>query len=94
MMQGKYDTQLSAVEFDYLFHLASCDEWLAGLLNLHKGAQGRGAVIRLSRAEIEQLRDYLTTKLALVGFDENYAPNEQGRILEQLIDRFYVLKNE
>jgi len=30
------------------------------------------------------------TRLAQVGFDENYEPNREGRILEGLIDRFFI----
>jgi len=27
---------------------------------------------------------------AAIGFDKNHSPNEQGQMLKQLIDRFYV----
>ena len=82
--------QVSADELEYLKQLVSRDESLAGLLTIQEGARGRRVTIRLSRGEAEQLRDSLTTQLAAVGFDKNYYPNEQGQMLEELIDRFYV----
>lgn len=81
---------LSAKEFEFLKQLASCDKSLADLLSSHACAHDRRMVIRLDRVEVEKLRDYLTTKLAEVGFDENYSPNEQGAMLERLIDKFYL----
>lgn len=82
--------QVSAEELEYLKQLASLDESLAGLLRSKEGAPGRRMTIRLSRAEAERLSNCLTEQLAMVGFDENYSLNEQGRILEDLIDRFYL----
>ncbi len=82
--------QLSANEWEYLQQLLSHDEALATLLKFQKGAPGRKVIIQLSRAQAEQLRDYLTSRLAAVGFNDNYSPNEQGQMLEELIDRFYV----
>lgn len=35
-------------------------------------------------------RERLTRVSAEVGFDENYSPNQLGRLLETLIDKFYV----
>jgi hypothetical protein len=44
--------------------------------------------IDFSIAVAEQFRAALTEHLAKVGFDEEYEPNEEGRVLEDLIDRF------
>ena len=54
--------------------------------------QGDAAPIRSSECpdEAERVRELLTTELAKVGFDESYMPNERGRFLESLIDRFYM----
>jgi hypothetical protein len=90
MMEETGEFKVSAGELECLKQLVSHDESLAGLLRFHEGAPGRSLTIRLSRAEAEQLRDSLTTQLAAVGFDQNDSPNEQGRMLEELIDRFYV----
>lgn len=74
----------------YLKQLASRDSSLADLLRFPNVVPGRKGIIRLSGAEAERLRDCLATQLATVGFDENYSPNEQGQMLEDLIDRFYI----
>lgn len=48
------------------------------------------AVLRLSRNSAEEFREAFTNELAKVGFDENYDVTAEGRILENLIDFFYV----
>ena len=90
MIEETDEFQVSAEELEHLKELVSRDESLAGLLRFQKCSPGRRVTIRLSRAEAEQLRDYLTTQLAAVGFDENYSPNEKGQMLEELIDRFFM----
>jgi hypothetical protein len=89
-MDEVHEFQLSAKELGFLRQLALRDKSLAGLLSSHAYTQGRRMVIRLNRAEVEQLRNDLTIKLAEGGFDENYFPNEQGAMLEQLIDTFFL----
>jgi hypothetical protein len=88
-MERQHDFRVSREELEYLKQLASRDESLTGVLRFQEDAHGRWATVRLSRAEAEQIRDYLTTQLAAVGFDKNYSPNEQGQMLEKLIDIFY-----
>lgn len=87
--QGKRQFHLSSSEWKYLQQLVSHHEVLAALLKSHTRAPGQKTVIQLSRDQAEQLRDYLTVRLAEVGFGENYDPNEHGQLLEELIDRFY-----
>ncbi|MFQ3649978.1 MAG: hypothetical protein SNJ75_06570 [Gemmataceae bacterium] len=89
-MPEKHVFHLSVEEAEYLRCLAPQHETLARLLKLDQEAHGRPAIIRLSPAEAEELRDSLTTQLAAVGFDENYSPNEQGRMLEKLIDKLFI----
>jgi hypothetical protein len=48
------------------------------------------AVLRLSRDSAEEFREAFTHELAKEGFDENYDLTAEGRILEDLIDRFHV----
>lgn len=43
-----------------------------------------------SNEETENIREWAEDKLQLVGFDENYNPNNQGVILEEIIDLFYI----
>ncbi len=90
MQEVNHEFHVSAKELEYLRQLASRDKSLADLLGLQESPGGSSTTIRLARANAEQLRDYLTTQLATVGFDKNYSPNEQGQMLEKLIDRFYL----
>lgn len=46
-------------------------------------------VFRIPRDKAEQIRSTLTDHLARVGFDAEYKTTSEGRILEELIDRFY-----
>jgi hypothetical protein len=89
-MEEKHDFELSANELEFLQCLAADDNMLSSLLRLQGHAQRLPVVISLSRAEAEVFRDRLTYYLASVGFDEDYALNEQGQLLEALIDQFYI----
>lgn len=82
--------RLSAAEFAFLSQIVLGDKSAADLLKNHELRQGGQAVVRLTRTETEQLREFLTVRLAIVGFQGDYSLTEQGRILEELIDRFFV----
>jgi hypothetical protein len=89
-MEDNHEFNVSVKEADYLKQLASRDESLTGLLKFQEGGRSTKLIIRLSRAEARQLREHLMTRMDLVGFDENYEPNEQGQMLESLTDRFFI----
>ena len=38
----------------------------------------------------DELRDMCTERLDTHGFDEDYNPTEEGKILESLIDKLYI----
>ncbi len=38
----------------------------------------------------DELRDLCTDKLDVCGYDENYNLNENGKILDALVDKLYV----
>lgn len=44
----------------------------------------------LTRDQIDELRNLCGELLQLRGFDESYQPTEEGVLLEDLVDRFYV----
>ncbi|MDR3322639.1 MAG: hypothetical protein LBS89_00335 [Zoogloeaceae bacterium] len=80
---------LSRSEVDYL---ASADFLLPNLLEcLQHAVQGQSdtaVALKLSSAVAEEFRDVFTDQLAKVGFDKAYEPTEEGKLLEDLIDRF------
>jgi len=84
-----HEFRISLTEREYLERLFAEDAALTSFPRPQTGLQGRIA-IQLSREQIRYLRDYMGTRLAQVGFDENYEPNREGRILEGLIDRFFI----
>lgn len=90
LMSDIVDFRVSAEELGLLRTVLSCDQNLAGRLSAATEPAMRGTTIRLSRAEAEQVRDYLTTELAASGFDQDYSPTQRGQMLEDLIDRFFI----
>lgn len=46
--------------------------------------------IGISDATADYIRDLCSEKLQIIGFDENYNLTEQGKVLEALIDAFFV----
>ena len=93
MTNNTHDFEVTLEEFEYLQQLALQDEAIGQLLRLQKRSSIRRLTIPLSNAQVEELRDRLTKQLAEIGFDENYSPNEQGQMLERLIDRFHLAKH-
>lgn len=89
-MEEKHCFSLSADEWQYLQRLTARDEMLASWLGPWANTHSERHSITLSRAEADTLRERLTTQLALIGFDENYEPTEEGRIIEDLIDKLFI----
>jgi hypothetical protein len=87
VMESSYEFRVPEEEMTQLKQVASRDETVARLWKFNKNGAN---VIRLTRAQSEELRKHLTKQLAAMGFDKNYSLNEQGKILERLIDRFYI----
>jgi hypothetical protein len=77
--------RLSADEFALLTEVLAKDKTLAGTLEFQADRS-----IQVLPKNAEHIRDFLTLQLATTGFDQDYAPNEQGRLIESLIDRLYV----
>ncbi|MFM9841396.1 MAG: hypothetical protein ACKVOI_00350 [Dongiaceae bacterium] len=47
-------------------------------------------VIQFSNIAARRIGDALTARLALHGFDEKYELTPEGRLIEDLIDKFFV----
>jgi hypothetical protein len=81
---------LSAEEAGYISKLVSEDSsFRQALPKRFEGGEG-WETLSLDHEEAELLRDYLTERLARVGFDENYNPNQEGVMLERLIDTLFL----
>ncbi len=47
-------------------------------------------MLGLTLTTAEEFREAFTEHLAKVGFDDAYETNPEGKLLEDLIDRFYL----
>ena len=53
-----------------------------------------GGAVRLTDDDIYDLRERLLERLVQSGFDQDYKLNADGRILDALCDRLYLLLSE
>ncbi len=88
--QQIHEFTISTEELKFVRQLGSHDETLASLLKSVEAGRGGKFRLRLERFQAEQVRASLTELLAQAGFEEDYSPTKPGRILEELIDRFYI----
>jgi len=79
---------LSARDLLYLQNARFLPPSLAHLVGDTIPGQDATRVLTVSRAVAEQFRASFTDRLARVGFDSQYELTEEGRLLEDLIDRF------
>lgn len=81
---------LSQRHVDYLRHASFLPAVLARIIEA-VGAKGDEAlVICVSREAAEEFRAAFTHQLAKVGFGADYHPTAEGKLLEELIDRFFL----
>ncbi|MET4677156.1 MULTISPECIES: hypothetical protein [unclassified Luteibacter] len=84
------DVVLTTEQFHYLRH--------AGFLSALQCAALDGAMILSAKRLLlsipddlaEEFRDAFTSRLMAAGFDSEYQPNDEGSVLEDLIDRFFI----
>jgi hypothetical protein len=83
--------RLTVQQVRYLSGLIATDSSFAELVrsnpNIRLGQDG----IALDRSDAAMLSDYFTDRLAQVGFDASYEPNDEGAMLESLIDALFLL---
>jgi hypothetical protein len=84
-----YEFRLSPREASLVKKLASENKVFARLARC-ESQPNENVVLRLSRVEVASIRDHLMNLMDVIGFDSNYEPNEEGRTLEELIDRLLV----
>jgi len=65
---------------------------LARIFENAQGIDNEKYAVSISSKIAEQLRSAFTDRLAKVGFDANYELTSEGRMLEELIDRFHMLR--
>jgi len=81
--------RLSRTEVDYLCNAGFLGEHQTDVLRQAERSHSAGVTLNLTRSAAEEFRDRFTEHLAKVGFDENYNPTPEGKMLEDFIDRFF-----
>lgn len=89
-MSNQKTFHLSAEEAKYISTLMSEDSSFRNLLPSRPEICIDQEALTLGHDEAERLRDYFTDRLARVGFDENYEPNQEGVMLEKLTDLLFL----
>jgi hypothetical protein len=89
-----YEFRISPQQLNCLEKLALDDRTLTDLLKDRIASRGGTVFVKVTPSEAESIRQRLTERLAEIGFDENYFPNQQGQALEALIDQFFVAGGE
>jgi len=80
--------KLTKKQLDYLsYHLSEEQEILRLKLQIRKEAQ---FIIDVDEDTADEIRDWASDKLQKKGFDVNYELTDEGKILEELIDLFYI----
>ena len=93
-MNNQKTFRLSDEEANYILTLVSKDSSFRTLLSNHSEFYINEKVLTLDHDKSELLRDYFTDRLAKIGFDENYKPNEEGMMLERLTDKLFLPDEE
>lgn len=82
--------RLSRDEVEYLRQASFLPSYLEEIVRSAEPASERSFFLRVSRDAAEGFRSAFTDRLAKVGFGVDYELTDEGRLLEDLIDRFYV----
>jgi hypothetical protein len=82
--------QLSRSEVEYLRQASFLPLHLAEIVRSGVCASDESLSLHVSREVAEGFRSALTDRLAKAGFGVDYELTDEGRLLEDLIDRFYV----
>lgn len=90
MNNKKNEYQISAEQTSYLKRLASEHPDFRDMIEGFGITQIGGNMLTIHSEEAETLREYFTERLAKVGFDSEYKPNNEGVILESLIDNLFT----
>jgi hypothetical protein len=89
-MSNQKTFRLSVAEAKYISTLVSEDKSFSDLLPSLSESCTDCEALTVDHDEAERLRDYFTDRLARVGFDEDYEPNEEGVMLERLTDILFL----
>lgn len=81
--------ELNKNEYSYLCESTFLDEKHKDLL-FSGQLNDNNYLIRVTENQADEIRDLCGEQLQLVGFNEEYILTEEGKILESLIDKFFL----
>lgn len=84
------ELKVSETEWHYLQKPGLLPPNLQRIVSMAEPLPHSAYLLRIPNHEIEAFRTALTESLAKTGFDEDYEPTADGRMLEDLIDRFFI----
>lgn len=90
MKEQKRKIKLSEEEFKYLQAVGLNYQMLTRLIDDGTRLSDDKFIVQVDLESAEQLRSHLTERLAKYGFDQHYSLTNEGRMLEDLIDKFYL----
>lgn len=82
--------KLSKNQFDYLGYSLSEEQEVLRLKLREIRKENQSVTIEVDEATADEIRDWANAKLQEKGFDENYELTPEGKILEELVDAFYI----
>mgnify|MGYP001800736849 CR=1 FL=1 len=82
--------KLSQAEYSYLCKTSFLPERLRQLFFLTESEEENAYKLNISEDQADEIRDLCGEQLQLVGFDEKYGPTPEGKLLEDLVDKFYI----
>lgn len=80
--------KLAKMEVAYLANSRFLPEDLAEIIRSAELVDDGARLLALHQEVAERFRDEFTTRLAKSGFGTDYEPTREGKLLEDLIDRF------
>lgn len=83
--------QITTEQRTYIASLLAADSSFADLIRSRPNIRIGPDEIVLDRSDVNILDDYFGDRLARIGFDVNYEPNDEGVLLEGLIDALFPL---
>jgi len=79
--------QLTENEFNYFLSQNFFPEKYKGFLKNNIDVNFK---LTITEDDADEIREICMDYLPVYGFDSNYELNEQGKILEKLIDKFFI----
>lgn len=81
--------QLNQDEYSYLCKASFLPDGLRQLFFLTEREEN-AYKLNITEDQADEIRDLCGEQLQLVGFDEKYDPTSEGKLLEDLVDKFYI----